>query len=279
MRVLSLFLKLLLKREQRNTRLIFNSDRPLSPAQILHNGLCHGNKFEICLWRSKDKIYLARTCWVQNLEAYSKRDMARRKNLRAGILPPKLAQIILNLTRLPQESLILDPFCGNGSLLQEALLMGYKVAGSDVDRRQIDICSANLRQFMATEKIKQGNLLDLSVADATSHQWLDGIGGIASEIDLGPPLNRQVSVKYIEPHRHRLEALLREFLANAAGQLASSSRLCLAVPAWPQPNGDYLRLNSVACLVDLGYSLESQELIYRRPNQFVGRQLLVLEKV
>ncbi|MYB40303.1 hypothetical protein F4X86_03515 [Candidatus Saccharibacteria bacterium] len=205
--------------------------------------------------------------------------MSRRRNLRAGILPPKLAQIMVNLTRCPEGLTILDPFCGNGGLLQEALLSGYKVLGSDVDRNQLEICAANLRAFTETWRIDQDRLLDLSVADAASHKWLYKIDGVASEIDLGPPLGKPASAKYIEPHRHRAAELLRKSLANLAKQLETGSRLCLAVPAWPQKGGGYLKLDPVACSAGLGYSLEDQDLIYCRPNQFVGRQLLILKRI
>ena len=278
-KALGSLLKKSLREEGRNTRLVFNNNSPLSPAQIFHNRLLGGNRFEICVWQSKGKIYLARTNWVQNIEAYSRRDMTRRKNLRAGILPPKLAQVMLNLTRPAPESTILDPFCGNGGLLQEALLSGCKVLGSDIDQNQLEICAANLRAFTETWRINQDQLLDLSVADATSHKWLYKIDGVASEIDLGPPLGKPASVKYIEPHRQRAAELLRKSLANLTKQLEAGSRLCLAVPAWPQKDGGYLKLDPVACSAGLGYSLENQDLIYCRPNQFVGRQLLILERV
>src|SRR5438132_1608433 len=80
---------------------------------------------------------LAQTVKVQDIAAYAQRDQARPKRYaKVGMLPPKLAQIIINLAvgRLPDNQLasicdipageqiprphleltLLDPFCGTG---------------------------------------------------------------------------------------------------------------------------------------------------------------------
>ena len=57
----------------------------------------------------------------------------------SGMLPPKLAQIMINLAQVQNpEALIIDPFCGSGTILSEALLMGYKdLLGSDISPKAI----------------------------------------------------------------------------------------------------------------------------------------------
>src|SRR4029078_6190467 len=82
------------------------------------------------------------------------REMSTR-DAKVGMLPPKLAQIIINMAvgEMPEEAkqsvcevppdqpipkdhlakiTLLDPFCGTGVILQEAALMGYKAYGSDL---------------------------------------------------------------------------------------------------------------------------------------------------
>src|SRR6185503_16098722 len=97
---------------------------------------------------------LAQTLFVQDIEAYGARDQARpARDARVGMLPPKLAQIILNLSAGPlrpaapqlERLRILDPFCGTGVILQEALLMGYSVLGTDIEPRMADYSKRNLR--------------------------------------------------------------------------------------------------------------------------------------
>ena len=48
------------------------------------------------------------------------------------------------INKQPRNALLLDPFCGTGVVLQEALLMGYDVYGTDLEPRMIDYSGANL---------------------------------------------------------------------------------------------------------------------------------------
>src|SRR3989344_7958542 len=82
---------------------------------------------------------LAKTCAVQEFEEYSQRDYGRPgRGLVFGSMPPKLAKIMINLAQLPASATILDPFCGSGTILQEALLLGYQnVIGSDVSTKAV----------------------------------------------------------------------------------------------------------------------------------------------
>ena len=86
---------------------------------------------------------------MQDIESYTKRDRERpKRDAKVGMLPPKLAQIIINLAagQLPEEKLqnicdiplgepiprrllgqtVLDPFCGTGVILQEASADGLR---------------------------------------------------------------------------------------------------------------------------------------------------------
>ncbi len=85
------------------------------------------------------------TLSIQDFEAFSKRDYGRpRSNKQKGMLPPKLARIMVNLSKLPKGSIIWDPFCGSGTVLMEARLLGYKIAGSDVDANSVEETKENL---------------------------------------------------------------------------------------------------------------------------------------
>ena len=42
---------------------------------------------------------------------------------------------------------ILDPFCGSGTILQEAILMGYRAIGSDIEQKAVENSEKNLEWF------------------------------------------------------------------------------------------------------------------------------------
>ncbi len=89
---------------------------------------------------------MARTIWVQDIDAYTRRDMSRERSMKVGMMPPKLAQIMINLATKGNKTLsIWDPFCGLGTTLIEADHMGYeKLKGSDISPDMVSATTTNL---------------------------------------------------------------------------------------------------------------------------------------
>lgn len=141
----ALKLKKILVRHGRSVRVVENKEAVLSTATSLHNGLSGKNERKVELIKVGDGWY--KVIGVQDIEAYAKRDQARpARDARVGMLPPKLAQILINLCGpLKENSVVLDPFCGTGVVLQEALLMGYKAYGTDINKRMIEYSVRNLK--------------------------------------------------------------------------------------------------------------------------------------
>ena len=91
---------------------------------------------------------LAKTLFVQNITSYTFRDRGRpKRDAKVGMLPPKLAQTIVNFATENRETegrILLDAFVGTGVILQEAALLGMEVYGTDIELRMIDYTRENL---------------------------------------------------------------------------------------------------------------------------------------
>lgn len=143
--------KRILKNHHRSLRLIENKSATLSTATSHHNQLGEKpNHLEII--KVNQKLYLS--LGAQNITAYTKRDQVRpARDPKVGMLPPKFAQILINLCGpLDKNATILDPFCGTGVLLQEAVLMGYHPYGTDKNPRMIEYSTKNLNWLHANLK-------------------------------------------------------------------------------------------------------------------------------
>lgn len=93
-------LKQRLKKSNVSMRLIPNTDPALTTATSHHNKLgLADNKVELIIVRTTDnKAIVALSTGSQNITAYAKRDQARpKRDAFVGMLPPKLAQIMINL--------------------------------------------------------------------------------------------------------------------------------------------------------------------------------------
>lgn len=266
----------------RSTRIVPNTAPELNSAQVLHNQLA-GNPLgmELLYIKNGNKTWLAQTWSVQDIDAYARRDHGRpKRDARVGMLPPKLAQIIVNMAVGPTPSstdvLVLDPFCGTGVVLQEAMLMGYAVYGSDIEPRMITYTKDNLQWLNSNAAWE-----DLETADATNHKWGHKPHFVASETYLGRPLTTLPAPDKLREIISDCNTIIEKFLKNIRPQLPKNARLCLAVPAWHAGN-DFKHLPLLDHLEKLGYNRVKFEhaawgdLIYHRPDQVVARELLVI---
>ncbi len=283
-----------LRSHGQSVRIIPNKSAELSSATVLYNRLTHDKGLEIYIIRGKNgQIYIAKTVYVQDIDAYAARDQERpMRDAKVGMLPPKLAQIIINLAVMPHSldtsespnpktddaQAILDPFCGTGVLLQEALLMNYRAYGTDIEPRMIEYSQKNLDWLPTPDKS-----FTLEVGDATNHVWQKPYNFIAGETYLGRPLNNLPDNATLTKIMSDCDVIHRKFLQNVASQTSPGFRLCIALPAWKTKNG-FLHLKTLDSLSDLGYNrvrfvhTKDADLIYHRDDQIVGRELVVLER-
>ena len=78
---------------------------------------------EIVVIKGHDKVFIGKTVAIQDIENYTKRDYERpARDAKTGMLPPKLAQIMINLGGLTKidhdqeethavQHTLYDPFC------------------------------------------------------------------------------------------------------------------------------------------------------------------------
>lgn len=268
----------------RSVRIVPNKTAELNAAQIIHNGLTGTNGWELVVVSSGGSAYLCQTLHVQDIEAYAARDQARpNRDARVGMLPPKLAQTIINVAAGPLTSgLVLDPFCGTGVVLQEATLMGYGVYGTDLEPRMVEYSVGNLH-WLREKWQNHGDYVRIELGDARSHKWQKEISIVACETYLGQPYATLPPLDQLQKNINYVDGLHREFLVNLARQVPSGTRMCIAVPAWRTKTG-FVHLPTIDHLQELGYNelkfvhVSKQDLIYHRENQVVGRELVVIVK-
>ncbi|MBQ1387989.1 methyltransferase domain-containing protein [Candidatus Saccharibacteria bacterium] len=270
----ALKLKKILVRHGRSVRVVENKDATLSTATSLHNGLSGKNKRKVELIKANNDWY--KVIGVQDIDAYTKRDQARpARDAKVGMLPPKLAQILINLCGpLPEGATVLDPFCGTGVVLQEALLMGYRACGTDISERMVEYSDKNLKHFDFKN-------YEVGVGDATSFHWNQPIDAVACEGYLGKPFAKIPSEMELKEQKQECGAIVLGFLKNLADQVKASAPVTIAVPAWLRKNKTYERLDILDLIDKLGYNVENKSregLLYHRDNQVVARDIIILRK-
>ncbi len=280
----ALQIKKAVKSAGRSVRIVPNNDVALNSAQVIHNQLTSPLGMELLFVRNGSTTLIAQTIKEQDIDAYAARDQKRpMRDARVGMLPPKLAQIIINLSTssVPpnREITVLDPFCGTGVVLQEAGLMGFTPLGSDLEPRMIEYSKKNLEWLQAQWDTSFD--INLISGDATSLEWKSPIQAIACETYLGRPFSTLPDKETLTEVMQDVNLIHKRFLQNVARQTKPGLTLCLAVPAWKTPEG-FKHLKLLDSLEVLGYTRRSfvhareSDLIYYREGQVVARELVSL---
>jgi len=68
-----------------------------------------------------------------------------------SMMNSQLARVMCNLAAVNETTTVLDPFCGGGGILCEAILIGAKVVGIDMNWKLLKGAQTNLSDMMRTE--------------------------------------------------------------------------------------------------------------------------------
>jgi tRNA G10 N-methylase Trm11 len=202
----------------------------LSHVEVLRKGLVE-RKAEVLFCIGKKQTVVATTVGVHDPFEFQKRDIGRPVQRKIFAMPPRLARIMINLASCTAGKSLLDPFCGVGTILQEALLAKARVIGVDVNPWCVEASRENLvwlKKEYALEEAEYTVLLgDSRRPEERIQQEVDCI---ATEPDLGPALRHVATTSYATRIIDRLRPLYCDFLEEAYGRLKKEGRLVLVTP-------------------------------------------------
>jgi tRNA G10 N-methylase Trm11 len=203
----------------------------LSHVEILKKKLVE-NKAEVLFCVGKEQTFAATTIAVHNPFEFQKRDVGKPVQRKIFAIPPRLARIMVNLAACTEDKVLLDPFCGVGTILQEALLTKAKVVGVDINgwcveaaRRNMEWLKAEYSFENAEYRVLQGDVCKLS----RKVGW-EQIDCIATEPDLGPALRQVPTTSYALRIVGKLEPLYYALVEEGYKVLKEDGRLVFVAP-------------------------------------------------
>ena len=299
-----LTIKKILKAAGYSARAVFPQKRALSlPSVTVTNERLLESGAEIDFLVGLDKIWLAKTLTVQDFEDYGRRDYQRPvRNIRVGMLPPKVAQSMINLAKVPgslkadSTRAILDPFAGSGTIIQEAMLLGYKAIGSDANDAQIQSAQTNLEWIRNRYSLPPGKfqIILSDIRELPGKLAKLQITAIVTEGTLGPAYQHLPKPAEIKQNFADLEPVYLELFKSAKKILNPASLVVIALPAY-RLAGSYAFFPIVDKIEKLGYDIlsplpavllerfdflqvtERKSIIYDRKDQFVSREIFIFQ--
>ena len=202
---------------------------------------------------AKEGFLLAVTTHGYKTQSWRSRRPRARKFFLPSAIYPKLARVLVNLSRVREGDLFLDPFCGTGSLLIESVVMGIDSVGIDLTRWIARGGLLNMKGFSL-------DFLGIVRADSTNQLPLRNIDAVATDV----PYGRASSTK-----GKATAQILHEFVDCIFESFSSSSespKYCIVM----HPSHVELKLESNL------FQLHEQHLLYVHRN--LTRAISVLRK-
>ncbi len=210
-----------------------NPSRPntaLWPQTIAKHNLLHIPNAEILVGITDVKVYICRTLAVYDSMLQQYRDEARPYITAEISTSPKVCRTLINLAGAREGDVLLDPFCGTGTLLMEAAIQGIKVIGVDINPDAVQGTKSNLK-WIGKEL---GEYIDFKVARGDARQVHDIIGqtvdGVATEPHLGPVYTERPTLEEARATMKDLTALYNESLKSIVKILREDGRIAMTLP-------------------------------------------------
>lgn len=267
-----------LREAERSARYVISKSPTLSSIIIRTNHLLDRGA-EYCFFMTPNEIIIGRTVTVQDAEAWSTRDFGRpRRNAKQGMLPPKLSRMMLNLSGVDlSAATVLDPFCGSGTILMEAALLGAKnLIGSDINDEAAADSEENLTWLEAQGvDVPPAQLIGASAQTVAQHIDPASVDLVVTETYLGRPRKGTETKKEVDDAIAYVANLYHEAFTALLPTLKPGATLVIASPVHTFEGKD-ITFDARAILEPIGYThspLPFEPILYRHNDQLVGRRI------
>ncbi|TAN58344.1 methyltransferase domain-containing protein [Patescibacteria group bacterium] len=287
MKRIGLGLKKEFKAAGRRSRFVVSREDNLSSVAVVKNKLLTEG-LEFLILAGANELILGKTLTVQDFEKYNLRDYGRPvPSPRSGMLPPKLAQMMINISKIRKDQTLLDPFCGSGTILQEAANLGIEnIIGSDNEADAVSGSQKNLTWFQEEFKVKPRSLriFQCDARKLAEKISADSIDVIAAEPYLGPPLTGREQFSIIQKNRDELEVLYAAAFQEFAKILKPGGVIVFVFPRF-QRGQNVFEIRNLDQIKKCGFATEPLSenkrgsVVYQKDIQYLAREIFVFKKV
>lgn len=233
-------------------------------------------EFEIFFHAPEDSkiFYLGIAEQDYSYEDVKIRDMKKPVRREELAISPRLAKILINLSQVKKGELLLDPFCGVGGILQEAVIMGIECYGIDMDKKAVESARKNMQWMEKTYKIRSSCKLEVGDAKFMKNIQCDGI---ATEPSLAEHMKWKMPEEKIREFMFNFEKFMIAILIRMRQIKKSGAKIAITLPIISNvsPNIDEICRRTglrVHQLPNVNFPVKES-----RKDQFVSREFVVFE--
>jgi tRNA G10 N-methylase Trm11 len=274
------------KLKQERIKYVFISSKFYGSTELKHfevlKKILKKDGIEIMVFWDERK-YFFKTLAVHDPSEFKIRDVKKPVQRTIYSIPPRLAKILINLCSKPGDRL-LDPFCGMGTIMQEAMLMNIFPIGMDKNPKCIKGTETNLKWIKQIFNVEQDFKIVEGDATRLSHYFEENtIDCIATEPYLGPPLKSKPNKEKAERIINSLKHLYLDFLIETSKVLKPKGKISLVFPNFITIDGKEVRMDveeiaSSASLKVLELINGKKSIIDADERQMTRREIVLMQK-
>lgn len=215
-----------------------NLVRPRSGTEVLSREIASRDIIDFVVLRIGGRFWLGATTFVPDVQQFQRRSNERPVVSSQISISSRLARLLLNLSGAKRREVVLDPFCGSGTILSEALSAGINCIGVDRDRNRVENSRQNLEWLSKT--LKTPASYTLKVGDSTNlEQVMDGTraDAIVTEPILLPRIDAAPTLEKAKKLIRNSSRLYSDALYSMAPIVHKGGRLVVVAPSLRSAGG------------------------------------------
>jgi tRNA G10 N-methylase Trm11 len=197
--------------------------------------------FELFVIFVNNTYYFAKTitCFNPRENIFKDKNLPKRKELYSTSF--RIADIMVNLLGENSGKTIIDPFCGTGTYLIEAMIKGYDVIGVDVDPQMCRYSKENIEWIKKKYSIKQ----KYQIIRGDSSKIKINADFCVFEPYMGPFLRKTPPEGKAKKIAKELENIYFEVFRNLSRNLPKKTKIVCILPEVPKYEGSIKITNNV----------------------------------
>ena len=271
----------------------------LTPQKLLRKKIIDEG-IEFILWFRKKDVILCQTEEVIDIDSFAKRDKDRPHKRLLLLLGLALARTMVNLVSIEKNNHnlpIYDPFCGMGSIVQEAYILGLQAMGSDIDKSCVIRSKENLNWISQTQSKKyrkkygifpSDKIFEMDITAPNFPLLQEYNGSIVAEPNLLTPLKSYPLMIEAKQMINQFEENYNRYLKEI-NQILPSRGICVLI--FPQIHTAenirlYLDIDRLLnkykfkiCEIKANNAIFPAFFIHAWKNPIIERQIVVFKKI
>lgn len=225
--------------------------------------------FHIFFHEQENTIYQGLSTQTYDHKDVESRDMNKPIRREALAISPRLSKILINLSGAKPFDRLLDPFCGIGGILAEALIKKINVYGIDKDKQATIDAKTNLKWLTSQYKIQA----NYTIENNDSRRAPDlQFKAIATETPLGKILTKKPSDNQAKQIIQNFESYMVPILKRLKKIKKPSAKIAITFPVIRA-----LHVNAQKISERAGLRIYIHPILESRKDQFISRDILVLQ--